>query len=161
VKFKKLQNHRYWLAEDQPETNNFYRCLQPSANYREGNTRLIFQLLDLIARPAALVPERGVNLARFHDVSAPDYRRRAFMPSSTDNAGKTGRKGKYRACRRTSGRCRMPRRRDGIAGSSSYLAGWQSQGVDIINILTRSPCSLELQRRGHEADRQVSVANTF
>ena len=45
--------------------------------YRDGTTHVIFEPLDFVARLAALVPSRRVNLTRFHGVFAPNspYRR--------------------------------------------------------------------------------------
>ena len=45
-----------------------YRLKTP---YRDGTTHVIFEPLDFIARPGALVPRPRVNLTRFHGVFAP------------------------------------------------------------------------------------------
>jgi hypothetical protein len=49
---------------------------------RDGTTQVVFQLLDFIARLAALVPRPRVNLTRFHGVLAPNAKwRGAVTPS--------------------------------------------------------------------------------
>jgi hypothetical protein len=57
-----------------PNGNVRYRLKTP---YRDGTTHVIFEPLDFIARPAALVPKPRVNLTRFHGVFAPNSRYRA------------------------------------------------------------------------------------
>ena len=47
--------------------------------YRDGTTHVIFEPLDFIARPAALVPKPRVNLTRFHCVFAPNSKHRALV----------------------------------------------------------------------------------
>jgi hypothetical protein len=44
-----------------------------------GTTHVIFEPLDIIARPAALVPKPRVNLTRFHGVFAPNSKPRALV----------------------------------------------------------------------------------
>lgn len=58
--------------------------------YRDGTTHLIFEPLDFIARVAALVPKRRVNLTRFHGVFAPNSKYRAAVtPNSKQNKSET------------------------------------------------------------------------
>ena len=45
--------------------------------YRNGTTHVIFELMDFIAKLAALVPKPRVNLSRFHRVFAPNSQQRA------------------------------------------------------------------------------------
>jgi hypothetical protein len=40
--------------------------------WRDGNSHVIFEPLDFIARLAALIPKPRVNLTRFHGVFAPN-----------------------------------------------------------------------------------------
>lgn len=58
-----------------PTPNGNVRC-QLKTPYRDGTTHVIFELLDFIARLAALVPKPRVNLTRFHRVFAPNSRHR-------------------------------------------------------------------------------------
>ncbi len=51
-----------------PNGNVRYQLKTP---YRDGTTHVIFELLDFIARLAALVPKPRVNLTRFHGVFRP------------------------------------------------------------------------------------------
>ena len=56
--------------------------------YRDGTTHVIFEPLDFLARLAALVPSRGVNLTRYHGVFAPNHRWRALIvPAQRGRAG--------------------------------------------------------------------------
>ena len=41
--------------------------------YRDGTTHLIFELVDFIAKLAALVPKPRVNLTHYHNVFASSY----------------------------------------------------------------------------------------
>ena len=41
--------------------------------YRDGTTHVVFEPLDFMARLAALVPNRRVNLTRYHGVFAPNH----------------------------------------------------------------------------------------
>jgi hypothetical protein len=43
---------------------------QLKTHYSEGATHIIFEPLDFIAKPAALVPKSRVKLTRFHGVFA-------------------------------------------------------------------------------------------
>lgn len=58
-----------------PNGNIRYQRKTP---YRDGTTHVI-ELLDFIARLAALVPKARVNLTRFHGVFAPNSQHRAFV----------------------------------------------------------------------------------
>ena len=42
--------------------------------YRDGTTQVAFELVDFIARLAALVPKPRINLTRYHGVLAPNHR---------------------------------------------------------------------------------------
>jgi hypothetical protein len=44
--------------------------------YHNGATHVVFEPLDFIAKPAALVPKPRVNLTRFHGVFAPNSKHR-------------------------------------------------------------------------------------
>jgi len=57
--------------------------------YRDGTTHAIFEPLDFIARLAALVPPRRLNLTRFHGVFAPNspYRARITPARRVRDAG--------------------------------------------------------------------------
>jgi hypothetical protein len=45
--------------------------------YRDGTTHVSFEALDFLSRLAALVPNPGVNLTRYHGVFAANHRLRA------------------------------------------------------------------------------------
>lgn len=47
--------------------------------YRNGTTHVIFELLDFMAKLAALVPKPRVNLTHFHGVFAPNSKHRAHV----------------------------------------------------------------------------------
>jgi hypothetical protein len=56
--------------------------------YRDGTTHVLFEPLDFLARLAALVPNPGVNLTRYHGVFAPNHRLRAqIVPSRRGRGG--------------------------------------------------------------------------
>lgn len=42
--------------------------------YRDGSTHVVLEPLDFIARLAALVPRRQLNLTRFHGIFAPNFK---------------------------------------------------------------------------------------
>jgi hypothetical protein len=58
--------------------------------YRDGTTHVMFELLDLLAGLAALVPSPGVNLTRYHGVFAPNHRLRALIVPSRRGRGGPG-----------------------------------------------------------------------
>ncbi len=56
-----------------------------------GESHVIFEPLDFVARLAALVPKPRVNLARFHGVFAPSSKHRALItPAKRGKGGKAG-----------------------------------------------------------------------
>lgn len=55
--------------------------------YRDGTTHVIFELLDSIARLAALVPKPRVNLTRYHGVFAPNSKHRARVTPAKRGRG--------------------------------------------------------------------------
>ena len=66
------------IAEERlSRTPNGHIRYQLKTPYRDGTTHVIFELLDFIARLAALVPKPRVNLTRFHGVFAPNSHDRA------------------------------------------------------------------------------------
>ncbi len=60
---------------------------QLKTSYKDGTTHVIFELLDLIARRAALVPKPRVNLTRFHGVIAPNSKHRALATPAKRGKG--------------------------------------------------------------------------
>jgi hypothetical protein len=54
--------------------NGYYRLQTP---YRDSVTHVVFELLDFIARLAALAPKPRVHLTRLHKVFAPNSAWRA------------------------------------------------------------------------------------
>ena len=70
-----------------PSGNIRYELKRP---YRDGTTHVIFELLDFIARLAALVPPPRVNLTRYHGVFAPNSQHRALVtPGKRGKGNKT------------------------------------------------------------------------
>ena len=63
-----------------------YRLKTP---YRDGTTDVVFEPLDFIARLAALVPTRRVNLTRYHGVFAPNHRLREQVTPARRGRRKT------------------------------------------------------------------------
>jgi hypothetical protein len=57
--------------------------------YRDGTTHIIFEPLDFIAKPAALVPKPRVNLTRFHGVFAPNSKHCVVTPAGRGKGSKT------------------------------------------------------------------------
>ncbi len=55
--------------------------------YRDGTTHVIFELLDFIARLAALVPKPRVNLTRFHGVFVPNSKHLALVTPAKRGRG--------------------------------------------------------------------------
>jgi len=55
--------------------------------YRDGTTQVAFDPVDFIARLAALVPKPRVNLTRYHDVLAPNHRRRGLVTPAKRGKG--------------------------------------------------------------------------
>jgi hypothetical protein len=49
----------------------------PKTPHRDGTTHLVLEPLELMARPAALVPRPRMHLTRFHGVFAPHSQLRA------------------------------------------------------------------------------------
>jgi len=58
-------------------------CYELKTPYKNGTTHVVFELLDFIARLAALVPKPRVHLTRFHEVFAPNSSYRAQVTSET------------------------------------------------------------------------------
>ena len=50
-----------------------YRYTQP---FHDGSIHVVLEPLDFIARLAALVPRPGLNLTRFHEIFAPNFKHR-------------------------------------------------------------------------------------
>ncbi len=65
-----VSEKRLWLTVN---GNIRYELKMP---YRNGTTQVIFELLDFIAKLAALVPKPRINLIRFHGVFAPNSKHR-------------------------------------------------------------------------------------
>ena len=55
--------------------------------YRDGTTQVAFDPVDFIARLAALVPKRRVNLTRYHGVLAPNHRWRGLVTPAKRGKG--------------------------------------------------------------------------
>ena len=55
--------------------------------YRDGTTQVAFELVDFIARLAALVPKPRVNLTRYHGVLAPNHRWRGLVTPAKRDKG--------------------------------------------------------------------------
>ena len=60
--------------------------------FRNGTTHVIFEPLDFIARPPALVPKPRANLTRFHGVFAPNSKHRALVTPSGRGKGASRRR---------------------------------------------------------------------
>jgi hypothetical protein len=72
-------------------TSNGTVRYQLKTQYRDGTTHVIFELLDFIARLAALVPKPRVNLTRFHRVFAPNSKHRVLVtPAKRGRGNKAG-----------------------------------------------------------------------
>jgi hypothetical protein len=59
------------------------------AAHNDGTTHVIFELLDFIAKLAALVPKPIVNLTRFHGVFAPNSKYRVDVTPAKRGRGHT------------------------------------------------------------------------
>jgi hypothetical protein len=55
--------------------------------YRDGTTHVIFEPVDFIAKPAALVPKPRVNLTRFHGVFAPSILHQVWVTPAKRGKG--------------------------------------------------------------------------
>jgi hypothetical protein len=71
-----------------PNGNVRYQLKTP---YRDGTTHVMLELLDFIARLAALAPKPRVNLTRFHGVFAPNSLHRALVTPARRGRGNTAR----------------------------------------------------------------------
>ena len=91
---KKLQQWCRYISR--PAVSERCLSLRPNGNvryqlktsYRDGATYMIFELLDFIARLAALVPEPRMNLTRFHGVFAPNSKHRTLVTPAKRGKGK-------------------------------------------------------------------------
>jgi hypothetical protein len=81
----------YGFVRDLLPAQSDYTRYRPKTPYRDGITHVIFELLDFIARLAALVPQLRLNLTCYHGVFARNSKYRALLTPAKRGKGSKSR----------------------------------------------------------------------